>query len=258
MEITGYKEKSSHVRNGITSTVYLMDCMEGLRQMPHMPNCLAVVDPPYGINVAKMAYTQEDNRPCKQKNGATLHVKKKKYKHGDWDEQPAGEQYLIELLRVSKNQIIWGINYMDFHLKGGRIVWNKLVPNGLSFSDCEIAYCSMIERVENVYFRWAGMIQGVYCGKDIGKALIQQGNKQLNEERIHPTHKPIALYDWIYSNYSKPNDLILDTHLGSGSSRIAACKAKLNFIGFEIDKDYFHDQEKRFKVFTSQQRIIFN
>lgn len=238
------------------NVVYHEDCIQGLKRFPDNYFDLAVVDPPYGINVAKMAYTQEDNRPCKQKNGATLYVKKKKYKHGDWDEQPADEQYLIELLRVSKNQIIWGINYMDFHLKGGRIVWNKLVPNGVSFSDCEIAYCSMIERVENVYFRWAGMIQGVYCGKDIGKALIQQGNKQLNEERIHPTHKPIALYDWIYTNYSKPNDLILDTHLGSGSSRIAAHKAGLSFVGFEIDADYYAAQEKRFKTFTSQLRLF--
>lgn len=239
----------------IASTVYNEDCMNVMARYPDKFFDLAVVDPPYGINVAKMAYTQEDNRPCKQKNGATLTVKKKKYKHGDWDSLPADEKYLNELIRVSKNQIIWGINYMDFHLKGGRIVWNKLVPEGVSFSDCEIAYCSLIERVEIVHYRWAGMMQGMYCGKDVQKALIQQGNKQLNENRIHPTHKPIALYDWIYNKYAKQGDLILDTHLGSGSSRIAADKNKLNFVGCEIDKEYFDAQEARFKEFKSQLRL---
>ena len=101
------------------SIVYNQDYMEGMKQYPDKHFDLAVVDPPYGINVAKMAYTQEDNRPCKQSNGTTLTVKKKKYKHGDWDDKPADEQYLNELIRVSKHQIIWGINYMDFHIKGG-------------------------------------------------------------------------------------------------------------------------------------------
>jgi len=213
---------------------------------------LAIVDPPYGINVAKMAYTQEDNRPCKQKNGTTLNVKKEKYKHGDWDKEPAGIDYLIELKRISKHQIIWGINYMDFHLKGGRLIWNKLVPDGVSFSDCEIAYCSMFERVENVYFKWAGMMQGIYCGKNIEKATTQQGNKQLNEERIHPTQKPIALYDWVFSKYAKQGDKILDTHLGSQSSRIAAYKAGLDFVGSELDPDYFRDGNQRFEDFKMQ------
>ena len=89
----------------MSSIVYNIDCMEGMKQYPDKFFDLAVVDPPYGINVAKMAYTQEDNRPCKQSNGATLTVKKKKYKHGDWDDKPADEQYLNELLRVSKHQI---------------------------------------------------------------------------------------------------------------------------------------------------------
>lgn len=244
--------RTGSVGRNALSTVYLMDCIEGMKQFPDKYFDLAIVDPPYGINVAKMAYTQEENRPCKQKNGATLTVKKKKYKHGNWDSLPADEKYLNELIRVSKNQIIWGVNYMDFHLKGGRIVWNKLVPEGVSFSDCEIAYCSLIERVEIVHYRWAGMMQGMYCGRDVKKALIQQGNKQLNESRIHPTHKPIALYDWILHKYAKPNDLILDTHLGSQSSRVAANKAGLDFVGFEIDREYYDKGNTRFKNFVSQ------
>jgi site-specific DNA-methyltransferase (adenine-specific) len=232
------------------------DCMDVMATYPDKYFDLAIVDPPYGINVAKMAYTQEDNRPCKQKNGSTLRVKKKKYKHGDWDKEPAGIEWLTELQRVSKHQIIFGINYMDFHLKGGRLIWNKLVPEGVSFSDCEIAYCSMFERVENVFFRWAGMIQGVYCGKDIMKAIIQQGNKQLNEDRIHPTQKPVKLYDWILNQYASEGDKILDTHLGSGSSAIAAHKHKLDFVGIEIDKDYYDAAVKRFNLVTSQTTLF--
>lgn len=233
-----------------------IDCMEYMATLPNKAFDLAIVDPPYGINVAKMAYTQEDNRPCKQSNGTTLTVKKKKYKHGDWDEKPADEHYLNELLRVSKHQIIWGINYMDFHIKGGRLVWNKLVPEGISFSDCEIAYCSLIERVEIVHYRWAGMIQGMYCGKDVQKALIQQGNKQLNENRIHPTQKPVTIYKWLLHNYAKPGDKILDTHLGSGSSAIAAHKMGFDFVGCELDKDYYDSACKRFKEQTAQLSLL--
>lgn len=243
-------------------TFYNADNMIVMAQYPDKYFDLCIVDPPYGINVAKMAYTQEDNRPCKQKNGKTLNVKKKKYKHGDWDKEPAGIDYLIELKRISKHQIIWGINYMDFHLKGGRLIWNKLVPNGVSFSDCEIAYCSMFERVENVYFKWAGMMQGVYCGKNIEKAMIQQGNKQLNEERIHPTQKPVKLYEWILKNYAKPNQKIIDTHLGSASIALAIDKANkldnmnLEFVGIELDKEYFDSSMKRFNIAHSQKTLF--
>lgn len=232
------------------------DCMDFMRELPDNYYDLAIVDPPYGINVKKLAYTQKDNRPCKQKNGATLTVKKKKYKHGDWDSLPADEKYLNELIRVSKNQIIWGINYMDFHLKGGRIVWNKLVPEGVSFSDCEIAYCSLIERVEIVHYRWAGMMQGMYCGKDVQKALIQQGNKQLNENRIHPTQKPVKLYEWLLMKYAKEGDKILDTHGGSGSICIACHNLGFDLDWIELDKDYFDAATKRFKQHAAQLRII--
>ena len=244
-------------------TFYNADNMDIMKLYPDKYFSLAIVDPPYGIDVAKMAYTQEENRPCKQKNGTTLKVKKKKYKHGDWDKNPADEMYLKELQRITKHQIIFGINYMDFHLKGGRLIWNKLVPDGVSFSDCEIAYCSLFERVVNVYYKWAGMMQGVYCGKNIEKAMIQQGNKQLNEERIHPTQKPIKLYEWIISQYAKPNDKILDTHLGSGSIALAIDKANkldnmnLEFVGIELDTEYFAASMKRFELAHKQQTLNF-
>ena len=100
-------------------------------------------------------------------------------------------------------------------------------------------------------------MQGVYCGTDIKKALIQQGNKKLNEKRIHPTQKPVALYDWIYKNYLPQGGKVLDTHLGSGSNRIAADKAgNIDFTGYELDKDYYEAQEKRFKEYRAQLRMF--
>jgi site-specific DNA-methyltransferase (adenine-specific) len=234
------------------SEVKLMDCMEGMKAYPDNYFELAIVDPPYGINVAKMAYTQEDNRPCKQKNGQTLTVKKLKYKHGTWDKAPPPDEYFSELFRVSKNQLIWGENYLPPKFRGGRIVWNKLVPEGVSFSDCEIAFCSFHERVRYVEYMWAGMMQG----EGFANPKVQKGDKSKNEKRIHPTQKPIALYKWLLSKYAKQGDKILDTHLGSGSSRIAAYLMGFDFYGFEIDPDYFAAQEKRFKEQTAQQSLF--
>lgn len=225
--------------------------MDAMQQMPDKCFELAIVDPPYGINVAKMAYTQEENRPCKQKNGSMLAIKKLKYKHGEWDSKPTNIKYLVKLQRVSIHQIIWGINYMDFHLKGGRIIWNKYTPEGTSFSDCEIAYVSTHERVRLVNYMWAGMCQG----KSFSEPKTQQGNKKLNEKRIHPTQKPVALYSWLLKNYAKPGDRILDTHLGSQSSRIACFNGGFEFVGFELDADYFRDGCKRFDNHVKQFRI---
>lgn len=233
-----------------------MDCMEFMRDVPDGFYELAIIDPPYGLNVAKMAYTQEEDRPCKQKNGTDLRVKKKKYKKKDWDKESINVNYLKELLRVSKHQIIWGINYMNFNLPGGRLIWNKLMPEGVSFSDCEIAYCSMFNKVEIVYYKWAGMIQGVYCGKDIGKAMVQQGNKQLNEKRIHPTQKPVALYKWLLKNYANPGDKILDTHGGSMSIGIACHDYGFELDVVELDEDYFRAATDRLKLHVSQLKMF--
>ena len=98
---------------------------------------------------------------------------------------------------------------------------------------------------------------GMYCDKDVQKALIQQGNKQLNENRIHPTHKPVALYDWIYNKYLPQGGKVLDTHLGSGSNRIAADKAgNIDFVGYELDIEYFEAQEKRWSEYKKQLKLF--
>lgn len=215
------------------SEVYNMDCMEYMRSIPDKFFDLAVVDPPYFDGPKKLGYYGG--------NITSSGVRRKGYKAIHW-EVPQ-EDYFEELLRISRNQIIWGINYFHYSIFGpGRIVWNK-VNGKSSFSDCEIAYCSMINTVRMFTYMWNGMFQG----KSLKEGHIQQGDKRKNEKRIHPTQKPIALYAWILSNYAKRGDKILDTHLGSGSSRIAAYKMGFDFYGTEIDKEYFDAQEKRFK-----------
>ncbi len=231
-----------------------VDCMEFMRELPDKHFELAICDVPYGINVSKLAYTQEDARPCKQKNGTTLRVKKLKYEHKDWDKQTPPQEYFDELRRVSKNQIIWGVNYLKWDgIGSGRIKWNKCVPEGVSFSNYEYAYCSLIDSEIEFTYMWAGMCQG----KSLTEPTTQQGNKQLNEKRIHPTHKPIRLYKYLLHNYAKQGDKILDTHLGSGSSRIAAYQMGFDFWGCELDYDYWVAQEKRFKMVTSQTSMQF-
>jgi len=141
-------------------------------------------------------------------------VKRPFYQAKHWS--VPGDDYFQELVRISCRQIIWGCNYFQYPFGSGRIVWDKVNGNS-SFSDCEIAYCSSIDTVRMFRFMWNGMCQG----KSINEGYIQQGNKRLNEKRIHPTQKPVALYKWLLSNYANAGDTILDTHLGSGSICIA-------------------------------------
>jgi site-specific DNA-methyltransferase (adenine-specific) len=237
------------------SDAYLMDNMEYMATIPDKWFSLAICDPPYGIDVAKMAYTQEDNRPVKQKNGATLRVKKLKYKHGDWDKSPPPQEYFDEVCRISKAQIIFGIEYFEWVGVGsGRIKWIKGVPEGVSFKGYELAYCSLIYDEVELPLLWAGMFQA----KSLSDPMIQQGNKQLNEKRIHPTHKPVMLYDSIYRDYLPQGGRVFDPNLGGGSSRIAADKAgNIDFYATEIDPDYFADQEKRFRQYKSQLTLKF-
>ena len=217
------------------SEVYLMDCVAGLRHYPDNYFDLAVVDPPYGIDVAN------DDRFGQQasKKAATI---TKNYTKKDWDTGVPTKAYWDELFRVSKNQIVWGVNYFcDERLCGGRIFWDKQVPEDYTKSKGEIAYKSFGVGVEYIKVTWHGMLQ--YDMKD-------------KEERIHPTQKPIRLYDKLFQKYAKEGQIILDTHIGSGSSRIAADKAGLNFVGFEIDEEYFNAANKRFDNFKCQTRLF--
>jgi site-specific DNA-methyltransferase (adenine-specific) len=186
---------------------------------------LAIVDPPYG-NIGSDIMNLKNNNLSRAKR---TQVK-------PYDNIPTGDDYFTELRRVSKHQIIWGANF--FGLKGGYICWNK---NGTAFGQAELAYCSMQKSVSVFEYTWNGMIQGDMKNK---------------EKRIHNHQKPVALYRWLLFTYAKPGFKILDTHLGSGSSRIAAHSMDFDFYACELDTDYFNNQEARFDTYLKQQQLF--
>lgn len=208
-----------------------IDCMEYMRTLPDNAFDLAVVDAPYGIN---QGGEKNKTRSCMAMS--------KDYKPFQ-DDKPPDAGYFAELFRVSKNQIVFGANHFISKIpidSSCWIVWDK--QNGENdFADCELAWTSFQSAVRIFRFRWQGMLQG---------------NMKEKEMRIHPTQKPVSLYRWIYQNYAKAGDKILDTHLGSGGSRIAAYDAGLDFVGCEIDKEYFDKQEERFAAHTAQQSLF--
>lgn len=213
-----------------------MDCLEGMREYPDNYFQLAIVDPPYGIKHSTIAGKQSGTKYGKSA------AAKGKYSVKDWDEKTPSLEYFNELFRVSSHQIIWGANYMTKHLPSsmGWVFWDK--NNGTNgFSDGELAYTSFTKGLRKIEITWNGMIQHDMKNK---------------EERIHPTQKPVKLYEWLLMNYANTGDKILDTHLGSGSSRIAAHKLGYDFVGFELDKEYFDAQEERFKNVTAQQVLF--
>ncbi len=207
-----------------SSEVYLEDCVKALKRFDNNYFDLAVVDPPYGIEI---------NMNMGRKKG-----QKKRHNEKYWDDSIPEDIYFDELFRVSKNQIIWGGNYFPLPLTKSWIFWDKNVPEGVSFADGELAWTSFDKTLVKAKIDYSG-----FQGMDDGG-------------KIHPTQKPVKLYDWIFMKYAKAGDLILDTHLGSGSSRIAAYKGGFNFVGFEIDAEYYEKQEKRFKDFVSQLRMF--
>lgn len=230
-----------------------VDCMQYMAGLEDGAFDLAIVDPPYGIGASKPS--KKPNQ-AKQKNGNKLRVKDSNYTHKNWDFDTPNLQYFNELFRVSKNQIIWGVNHFDVLLPSkGRLVWDKINGNSDQYG-CEIAYISQNNRTDILRFMWCGMIQGKYCGKDIKKASVQQGNKALNEARIHPTQKPVQLYKWLLLNYAKQGDKILDTHGGSGSIAIACHELGFDLDICELDTEYFNAALKRFKQHTAQLKLF--
>ena len=211
------------------------DCMEYLAGLKDEAFDLAVVDPPYGIDAGNTFGGEQR----KSGNGAAM---KTAFEKKSWDIGIPDEAYFSELRRVSRNQIVWGANYMSHFLPPsmGWIVWDK--DNGTTkFSDAELAFTSFERALRIWKYTWNGMIQGDMKNK---------------ESRIHPTQKPVKLYQWIFANYAKPTDRILDTHLGSGSSAIAAHYAGLEFVGIELDPDYYAAAVERFKRETAQEALF--
>lgn len=201
-----------------------MDCMTEMVKFPDNYFDVAIVDPPY--------YSGPEKRKFYGRKVSPIGVQRIYDKSTSWSVPE--REYFDELFRISKNQIIFGCNYFNYPFGSGRIVWDKC--NGSSsFSDCEIAYTSFHDSVRLFRYMWNGMMQG----KSISEGHIQQGNKKLNEKRIHPTQKPVNLYRWLVQRYLKPGQLVLDTHVGSGSSLIAFEEYGLQYIGYEVDKNYY-------------------
>jgi len=210
------------------SIVENRDCMEAMAEFPDKFFDLAVVDPPYGLDLANMNMGAGKSKKASK-------IQNRKWKPKDWDKETPTAEYFTELFRVSKNQIIWGGNYFDLPPCKNYIIWDKEIPEGLSFADCEMAWTSFDKAPK--MFRYSAYLD--------------------KQSKFHPTQKPIPLYDWILQNYANEGDKILDTHLGSGSSRIAAHKAgNIDFWGYELDEYYYLAQEKRFDNYIKQTNLF--
>lgn len=200
-----------HVKLG-NMNFYNGNNMELLKQTPDKYYDIAIVDPPYGISI---------NPNMGLKSGQT-----KRHESISWDDEIPSEEYFNELFRVSKNQIIWGGNYFPLPPCKHFIFWDKLVPEGMSFSAGEMAWTSF------------------------NKAIKKFTKRNTDGNKIHPTEKPIELYEWILNNYVKPTDKILDTHLGSGSIALACHKYGYNLTAIELDEKYFEKATSRIESAT--------
>lgn len=210
-----------------------IDCMECMATLPDKAFDLAIVDPPYGIG---------ESGKTNKSRGKLAIAKDYKPFAGD-DLEPPPPEYFEELRRVSTNQIIWGANHFMQNIRLGSscwIVWDK--QTGASdFADCELAYTSFNTAVRKFVFQWSGMLQGDMKNKEI---------------RIHPTQKPVKLYEWLLINYGYQDAKVLDTHLGSGSSAVAAHRFGCDFVGCELDGDYYKAAKERFDRETRQQGLF--
>lgn len=213
---------------------YNMDCMIGMKYFPDKYFDLAIVDVPYGEKVGKGGYMHNTI------SGGV--AKRRKYDLALWKQKRPGKEYFEELQRVSKNQIIWGGNYICDLVDTSQcwIVWNKVIPEGVMYADCELAWTSFDRATKMFTFQWSGMLQG---------------DMKHKEYRIHPTQKPVALYEWLLSKFANKGDIILDTHVGSASSLIACYNTNHKYVGFELEETYYKLAKKRLEQETSQMNI---
>ena len=200
--------------------VHLCDCMEFMKGVPDKHYELAIVDPPYGIGASRGGCGSRTRKYDRSNKNA-------------WDDKPPDESYWLELFRVSKNQVVWGMNNYPLRPTQHFIVWDKKQPDGVTFAQAELAWTSF---------------------NGTSKIYSMSSNGQKN--RIHPTQKPVALYKWLLKNYAKPNDKIFDSHVGSGSIRIACHDMGFDFEGCEIDNDYWNAQEQRYQQHILQQDLF--
>lgn len=207
-----------------------VNCMDYIKECTSKEFDIAIIDPPYGIN--------EDGGKTSRNR-----FKTKQYDKKNWDSDSPEKEFFDQIIRISKNQIIFGANHFIEKINRNSscwIVWDK--DNGeCDFADCELAWTSFNTAVRRFKYRWAGMIQGDMKNKEI---------------RIHPTQKPVKLYQWILANYAKPGMRIIDTHLGSGSSAIAAYYFGCEFVGCELDEEYYFAAKERFERETRQATLL--
>ncbi|GHV06274.1 methyltransferase [Clostridia bacterium] len=216
------------------NSLYNADCMDAMKDFPDRFFDLAIVDVPYGINTGD--YKRGGQQHGHAAAASTVYTRK------DWYKAPPPASYFSELRRISKNQIVWGANHFISRLPLDSpywIVWDK--QNGDNgYADCELAWTSFKSAVRQFSFKWQGMLQGDMKNK---------------ESRIHPTQKPVALYRWLLQRYAAPGYKIIDTHSGSASSLIACWEMGLDFIGFEIDTEYYTSANERLQSVMAQVRF---
>ena len=220
-----------------------IDCMEGMKEFPDKYFELAIVDPPYGLDITKGFDVTKDSRP---KHKKAVENGYRKYEVKEWDNFIPDKNYFTELFRVSQNQIIWGGNYFVeyLHKSKGWIFWDKGADYEASFnfSHGELAFTSFEKRL---------MKYQVSPKSETSGGLL----------KIHPTQKPVKLYEWLLTNYAKQGDKILDTHVGSGSSIIAFEKHGFDYVGYEIDNDYYEASTKRIlkhRELLQQEKIAYD
>lgn len=194
---------------------YNMDCMQGMKEFPDKYFDLAIVDPPYGIDINQSGRLGKYNNENKE-----------------WDKCTPNKNYFNELFRISKHQIIWGGNYFELPPTKCFLIWDKKQPCDISFASCEFAWTNFDSVAKTFYM----------------------SPMNTGETRIHPTQKPVALYQWILNRYAKEGDKILDTHVGSASSLIACHRAGLDYVGFELDEYYYNLAKERLE--KEKQQII--
>lgn len=222
------------------------DCMSYLATCADGSFDLAIVDVQYGIGEDGRKSASRHGRPVRQPDGSKRYRGNSPHAAMAWDDAPPPQAYFDELFRVAKRHIIFGENYLTFTQKdtsSGRIIWDK-VNFETDFSDCELLWTNCIRSVRQIEYMWNGMMQG----KSLKEGRAQQGDKRLNQQRIHPTEKPIVLYKKLLTDYAHPGARVLDTHGGSGSICIAAFDLGIDLTWMEDKKPYFESAAARFRA----------
>ncbi len=252
----------------MTREFYNKDCMIDMPSFEAGKFRIALIDPPYGIGESGK---KRGNFITTQKNGNRLRVPENSYIKSDWDNEIPSDDYFNEIKRISQDQIIFGANYFpaitgipsfkaprrEFFqqfLKDnpiGWIIWDK-VNGDNDFSDCELIWTSFNSLSYILPYMWNGMMQG----KSIKEGKTVQGNKKLNEKRIHPCHKPVVIYLYLLSKFAIIGSTVIDTHVGSASSLIAMEEVGLNYVAYEKNTEIYGKAQKRINQYRSQLKMF--